>query len=106
MLEINVTIHCPELLALAEALGAKTTTTTTTTPVEATPAPVAPVAAAPAYTLEQIAQAGAGLLRDNPGLMPQMTGLLQQFGLQAVSELKPDQIPAFADALKALGAKL
>ena len=66
------------------------------------PAPVAP--AAPAFTPEMIANAGANLLER--GLMPQLMGLLQKFGVQAVTQLRQDQYPAFAAELRALGANI
>lgn len=69
------------------------------------PAPVAPAApAAPAFTPEMIANAGANLLER--GLMPQLMGLLQKFGVQAVTQLRQDQYPAFAAELRALGANI
>lgn len=66
------------------------------------PAPVAP--AAPTFTPEMIANAGANLLER--GLMPQLMGLLQKFGVQAVTQLRQDQYPAFAAELRALGANI
>ena len=73
----------------------------------AMPAPVAPAAAptaAPAYTTEQIAKAGAELAQ--AGKMPQLMALLQQYGVQAVTQLRPDQYGEFATALRGLGAQL
>lgn len=70
-------------------------------------APVAPVAApAPAptaYTMDDLGRAGATLI--DAGKMPQLIALLGKFGVQAVTQLKPEQFAAFADELKALGAK-
>lgn len=77
------------------------------------PAPVQPAApvqtpqpapAAPAFTPEMIANAGANLLER--GLMPQLMGLLQKFGVQAVTQLRQDQYPTFAAELRALGANI
>ncbi|MCI9273742.1 MAG: hypothetical protein HFE39_07280 [Clostridiales bacterium] len=78
------------------------------TPTETTaddPAPQAPTAA-PSFTVEQVGKAGADLLAADPGKMPELLGLLNQFGAQAITELKPDQIGAFATALRGLGAKI
>lgn len=69
------------------------------------PVPVAPVApVAPTFTPEMIANAGAELL--GRGMMPQLMSLLQKFGVQAVTQLKQDQYPAFAAELRALGANI
>ena len=66
----------------------------------------APVAAAPSYTLDQVGKAGADLIAAHPEKMQALRTLLQQFGVPAVQALKPDQIGAFATALRGLGAKL
>lgn len=133
MLEVNVTIKCPDLVlaatALAAALGKKAAETAAV-PQQApvapnvapnvapvTPAPAAPAApmtaptaaaptAAPTYTLAQVATAGATLMSQHPETQEALMGLLGQFGIKAVSELKPDQLPAFAAELRRLGAKL
>lgn len=73
------------------------------TPAIPQAAPVAPTAA-PAYTLEQISKAGADLAA--AGKTPQLLGLLQQFGIQAVNMLPEAQYGAFATALRGLGAQL
>lgn len=69
-------------------------------------APIAPVAAAPQITIEQIGKAGADLISQNPGAMPQLMALLQKYGVQSAQQLKPDQIGAFATEMRALGAKV
>lgn len=68
--------------------------------------PVVPTAPAPGFTLEQVGKAGADLIASNPAKMPELLGLLGQFGVQAITELKPEQVGAFATALRGLGAKL
>lgn len=136
MFEIRVTIACPDLLAAAkllarnsipEAVEAPATpaveTTAAPTPVSvpavpatSTPvntanpvpaaAPVVPLSQGPTYTLAQIAKAGADLISQNPGLMPQVNALLAQYGVQAVTDVKPEHYGAFATALRGLGAKI
>lgn len=69
-------------------------------------APVVPTTAAPSITLEQLGKAGADLIAANPGMMQPLTALLQQFGVPSVQELRPDQIGAFATAMRGLGAKI
>lgn len=132
MLEIHVTIHCPELVEAA-ALLAKATTPATmpssatasapvavaapvavTAPVvaaapvapAASPMPAAPLAQPPQFTLEQISRAGAELITKNPGILPQVNALLGQFGVQTLDKLQPGQMGPFATALRGLGAKL
>lgn len=73
-------------------------------PVAPVPTPQPTPAAAPTFTPEMIANAGANLLER--GLMPQLMGLLQKFGVQAVTQLRQDQYPAFAAELRALGANI
>lgn len=60
--------------------------------------------AVPTYTMDQIAKAGAELAQ--AGKMPQLLGLLQQFGIQAINMLPEAQYGAFAMALRGLGAQL
>ena len=68
--------------------------------------PTAPTAPGPAYTLDQIGKAGAELIGMNPGKMAELTALLQQFGIPAITELKPEQFGPFATALRGLGARI
>lgn len=78
--------------------------------IQPAPAPVAPAApvqpapAAPAVTLDAISRAGAFLV--DAGKMPQLMELCKSFGIQAVTQLQEAQYPAFADALRALGANI
>ena len=69
-----------------------------------TPAPAVPVAGAPTYTLDQISRAGASLV--DAGKMQQLLELLGRYGVQAVTQLKPEQYGAFATALRGLGAQI
>ena len=83
-----------------------------------TPAVVAPVAGpqvtppgnapavAPAYTAEQIGKAGADLVSQDAAKMPELLALLQKYGAQAITQLKPEQLGAFATELRRLGANL
>ena len=69
-----------------------------------TPAPAVPVAGAPTYTLDQISRAGASLV--DAGKMQQLLELLGRYGVQAVTQLKPEQYGAFATGLRGLGAQI
>ena len=124
MMEITLNVHVSGLEGLAEALKALTRPIEYAEPaapakagvqppaaVEAkptAPAPAAPIApvAAPGVTLEQICKAGADLLTASPGLMPQLTGLLQKYGAQSAQQLKPEQLGAFATELRGMGARI
>lgn len=71
-----------------------------------TVAQAVPLAAAPTFTLEQICKAGADLVTQTPGMLAQVNGLLAQYGVQAVTDLKPEHFGAVATALRGMGAKI
>lgn len=75
-------------------------------PMPQQPAPPTgvPVTAAPQYTIDQIMKAGATLM--DAGRVDDLMNLLHNFGVSAVTELKPEQTGAFATALRGLGAKI
>lgn len=135
MFEIHVIISCPDILDAARLLAGRSipengrdrSITDPTTNVQAVAAPVtaptgsAPVTApasttppgstvplsqGPTYTVAQIAKAGADLISQNPGLLPQVNALLTQYGAQAVTDVKPEHFGAFATALRGMGAKI
>lgn len=56
------------------------------------------------YTLEQLQVAAAGL--SSMGKMPQVMGVLQQFGIQAMTELPKERYGEFAAALRGAGAQI
>lgn len=60
--------------------------------------------AGPGYTLEQLQVAAAGLVSQGKG--GQIAGILSQFGIPAMTELKPEQYGAFAYALRGAGAAI
>lgn len=136
MFEINVTIRCPDLVTAAALLvkravpaaataqasvispeissaptpPAPPAVTAPATAALAAPtapaAPIVPLAQAPQFTLEQISRAGADLITKNPGILPQVNALLNQFGVRTLDKLKPDQMGSFATALRGLGANI
>lgn len=74
-------------------------------PVTPAPAPApVPVAPAPTYNRDQIMTAGAALI--DAGKINELVGLLNSFGVQAVTQLKQDQLGAFATELRKLGAQI
>lgn len=91
------------------------TTATTASPMTApapapsVPAPSSPVVPGtepPKFSIDDIARAGAELAQQGPDKITALTGLLQQFGLQAVTQLRPDQMGPFVLALRGLGARI
>lgn len=72
-------------------------------PVPVAP-PVVPVAAAPTYNRDQIMTAGATLI--DAGKIGELMGLLNAFGVQAVTQLKQEQLGAFATEMRKLGAQI
>jgi hypothetical protein len=111
MLEIKVTINAPELVnaihALAQSMQGRSPSTETPAPkVDSIPVPepAVPVAAAPTYTVEKIMAAGSTLM--DAGKINDLMNLLHKFGVQAVMDLKPEQLGAFATEMRALGAAI
>ena len=94
MMEMKITVEAPYLAAsilkLAEAIASGQPTT--------------PVAEAPAYTLDQISRAGVSLV--DAGKMQQLLELLGRYGVQAITQLQPEQYGAFATELRGLGAQI
>ena len=105
--------------AAAPAGAAQTTATVSPTPASATAASAVPTAPAPTpaapaaiptegpkYTIDDIARAGSMLATQGPEKVAALNGLLQQFGLASLTQLKPDQTSAFVQAMRGLGAQL
>ena len=65
-----------------------------------------PVTEAPKYSIDDIARAGAELAQQGPDKIAALTGLLQQFGLQAVTQLRTEQMGPFVLALRGMGARI
>lgn len=128
-MDLHIKIDCPDLVSaagiLAEAWGLKPQQAAPVPsaqapvhpqpPVQAPAAPTVPAPAAvpttapvtgPSYTVQDLAVAGANLIQENPSAHPQLMGLLGQFGVQAVTDLKPEQLGSFANAMRQMGAKL
>ena len=93
---------------VAEPVPTPVPTPVAPTPVAPTPVPVAEPAPAPTqtikYTVQQLAVA-AMQLKDQ-GRIADLQGLLVQFGVASMVELKDDQLDAFAQALRGLGVTL
>ncbi len=124
MLEMKVTIApTTELVTVLDKLavaiggGSKCRETVVEAPkAPAAPAPVQtgapsvnPVAstiptAAPQYTVEMLADAGTTLV--DAGKMAELLRLLADFGVNAITDLKPETYGAVASKLRALGAQI
>lgn len=68
--------------------------------------PTVPVTEPPKFSIDDIARAGAELAQQGPDKIAALTGLLQQFGLQAVTQLRQEQMGPFVLALRGLGARI
>lgn len=55
------------------------------------------------YTMQDIAKVGASLL--DKGMMPQLSAILNEMGVMAIPQLRPEQYPVVAEKLIALGGK-
>ena len=83
-----------------------------TIPAATSPSPAAaasvenvePVKAEKTYTFDDITRAGSQLLEMNK--MGDLMALLKTFGVQAVTQLKPEQYADVAEGLRKLGAKI
>lgn len=72
---------------------------------QAAPTQGVPTTAMPqAYTIEQLQVAAAGLA--NMGKSPLLMGVLQKFGIQAMTELPKERYGEFAMALREAGAQI
>jgi hypothetical protein len=63
-----------------------------------------PITAAPTYTMDQLARAGAALAQ--AGKTDLCIALLARYNVKSISQLSPEQYGAFAAELRALGAQL
>lgn len=112
-IKITVVIEAPDLTAainnLAASLSgvknlASTPALPATSKVSAPTQPAVPVAPPPQFTQDQIMQAGAKLM--DAGKANELVALLRTFNVRAVMDLKPEQIGAFATAMRELGAEI
>jgi hypothetical protein len=72
--------------------------------VQPTPAPVPTATTAPSVTLDAVQRAAVGL--SDLGKRGEVTAMFPEFGIQKLSDLKGDQLAAFAARLTALGARI
>lgn len=105
---VNSTAAQPPVAAPATAATIPSAVPAPVTPTPTAPAPAAAPAvvptAAPTYTLDVLARAGAALAQ--AGKMNEAMAVLAKYGVQAVNQLKPEQYGTFAAELRALGAQI
>lgn len=101
-----VTPVAPAAPTAPVASPAPTTPVVPPAPAPAAPAPVVPLTAAPSFTAEQVGRAGSELISAHRELMPQLMALLGSYGVQAITDLTPEQLGPFATALRGMGAKI
>ena len=120
--QINVNvqgeIRFPDLALLAQAITGKVATAASVAANVPASAPVTPTVAAapvsapaiptgtPKYSIDDIARAGAMLAQQGPEKLAALNGLLQQFGLQSLTQLPQEQTAAFVQAMRGLGAQI
>lgn len=89
----------------ATAVSSATVPTPVATPdAMANVAAPSPAADAKPVTFDDIVAAGSQLL--DAGRMGDLLNLLKGFGVQAITQLKPEQFPEVVVALRGLGAKI
>ena len=70
------------------------------------PPPVPPTAPTPTLTTEQVCTAGANWMAMNPNGRTQLQALCQRYGVTDPTQLKQEQLGAFATELRALGVQI
>ena len=94
----------PPAATYATAAPAAPSASAVPDPAPAAPPPAVPVAPPPTYTREQIMVAGSALV--DAGKIGELMKLLEAFGVQAVTHLKPEQLGPFATELRKMGAQI
>lgn len=119
----SVVPHVVATVPIPDPAAIQTPTVTTAPPTAPAPAPIqtpaptpAPTVApapspaiptsAPKYGIDDIARAGAMLAQQGPEKLAALNGLLQQFGLQSLTQLPQEQTAAFVQAMRGLGAQI
>lgn len=83
--------------------AAPVTSVSQTAPPVTTGSPVTEQPQPRQYTMQDIAKVGAALL--DKGMMPQLSAILNEMGVMAIPQLRPEQYPVVAEKLIALGGK-
>lgn len=114
MAECNLVFDAPELAAAIRELAAAIRLANPITPAveadksqepEATKSEAVEVTPAePPCGIADLSRAGAALI--DQGKMPQLLDLLKRYGVQAVTQLKPEDYTAFLAELRAMGAQI
>lgn len=83
--------------------AAPVTSVSQTVPPVTTGSPVTEQPQPCQYTMQDIAKVGAALL--DKGMMPQLSAILNEMGVMAIPQLRPEQYPVVAEKLIALDGK-
>ena len=83
--------------------AAPVTSVSQTVPPVTTGSPVTEQPQPRQYTMQDIAKVGAALL--DKGMMQQLSAILNEMGVMAIPQLRPEQYPVVAEKLIALGGK-
>jgi len=102
----SIVNNTPNTAAVNPTIGSPSMTMPGSYPSNTPPVTNVPLAQAPTFTLEQVSKAGADLITAQPAKMQELMGLMAQFGVQTVNALRPDQLGAFATALRGMGAQI
>ncbi len=100
----SVSSTAPVINSVPASMAAPTPPTISFNPATSVAAPCVPLAQPPKYTVDQIMAAGAALM--DAGRVNDLMNLLHSFGVQAVTDLKQEQLGAFATAMRDMGAKI
>lgn len=92
----NPTVQQPMTAAPVTSVSQTIPPVTTDSPATEQPVPRK-------YTMQDIAKVGSTLL--DKGMMPQLSAILSEMGVQAIPQLREDQYPIVAEKLIALGGK-
>lgn len=101
--EVKVSTADP-VVATAPAEVAQTPTAPEKEAAKATQPKAEPAQPVKTYTIDDLSRAGAELI--DQGKMPKLIEILNKHGVQAITQLKPEQYGTVATELNALGAKL
>lgn len=94
----------PTVTPAVKAVPAVAAVSTPAASVAAAPSPAVVPVAAISYTPDDLARAAMTLM--DAGRQTELIGLLQQFGVTTLPDLKQEQYGAFATALRGMGAKI
>lgn len=88
------------------AMGTMSGSTAPTTATTPTASGASIPTAQPGITLDMLSNAGAQLISEQPNQMPQLIATLAKYGVQTVNDLPKEYYEAFANDIRAIGARI